>query len=156
MAAKQPFWERKSLAEMTKKEWESLCDGCGRCCLNKFEDESTGIIEYTDVACFMLDCSSCACKNYAERAVLVKDCITLTTDNLEEMAYMPETCAYKRLNEGKKLFKWHPLITGNPNSVKEAGISVAGRVISEEGMSDEDMEDRVVNWPMTTITRKPK
>ena len=79
-----------------------------------------------------------------------------STDNLEEMAYMPETCAYKRLNEGKKLFKWHPLITGNPNSVKEAGISVAGRVISEEGMSDEDMEDRVVNWPMTTITRKPK
>ncbi len=151
-----PFWETKTLAEMTRTEWESLCDGCGRCCLNKFEDEATGVIDYTDVACFMLDCKTCACKNYSERAELVPDCITLTLDNLEEMSYMPATCAYKRLYEQKPLFKWHPLISGDPNSAKEAGISVAGRVVSEEGMSDEEMEERIVRWPMSTITRKQK
>lgn len=139
---------------MTKKEWESLCDGCGRCCLNKFEDED-GTVDYTDVACTLLDCDSARCSNYAKRTTIVKDCIVLTPDNLDELNYMPLTCAYRRLNEGKDLSWWHPLVSGSPNTVFEAGISVAGKVIPEDGMHDREMENRIVRWPMSNRAKSP-
>lgn len=157
MKSKQPFWKTKSLTEMTHGEWESLCDGCGRCCLNKFENEDTGKIYYTDVACKLLNLDTCRCSNYQQRTKIVKDCLVITPTNLPSMNCLPATCAYRLLHEGRDLYSWHPLISGNKQSVNEAGISVYGRVVSEIGMSDEDMEDRIVKWPMSRkITRCKK
>ena len=126
-----PFWERKSLSEMTEQEWESLCDGCGKCCLHKLEDIDTGEIEFTNVVCRLMDMGTCRCSRYADRARLMPDCVILTPDNLERLNWMPSTCAYRLLNEGKKLFDWHPLVSGDPDSVHRAGISIRGRAISE-------------------------
>jgi uncharacterized cysteine cluster protein YcgN (CxxCxxCC family) len=126
-----PFWERKSLAEMTEQEWESLCDGCGKCCLHKLEDIDTGEIEFTNVVCRLMDMGTCRCSRYADRARLMPDCVILTPDNLERLNWMPSTCAYRLLNEGKQLFDWHPLVSGDPDSVHRAGISIRGRAISE-------------------------
>lgn len=140
-----PFWKRKTLTEMTRKEWESLCDGCARCCLAKLEDEDTGEIAYTNVACRLLDHETCHCTKYAERSRFVPDCITLTPENVNLLHWMPSTCAYRLLAEGKDLPVWHPLVTGDPNSVHLAGISVRGRIISERRAID--LEDYIVTWP---------
>ena len=141
-----PFWERKALNEMTQTEWESLCDGCGRCCLHKLEDEDTADVYYTDVACRLLDTDSCRCTNYAARLEHVPDCVLLTPTNLDDLAWMPGTCAYRRLAEGRGLANWHPLVSGNANSVHRAGISIRGRCTPEKEVETDDLEDHVIRW----------
>jgi uncharacterized protein len=148
-----PFWRRKTLAEMTEGEWESLCDGCGRCCLNKLEDDDTGRIYYTDVGCRLLDVGACRCRDYAHRSAQVEDCVRLTADNVTELRWLPPTCAYRLVAQGRDLYWWHPLVSGDPDSVHAAGISVRGRVQALEGeVPDEDLEDHIVTWPV----RMPK
>lgn len=125
------FWKRKSLAEMSTAEWESLCDGCALCCLQKLEDEETGDVYFTDVACRLLDTQTCRCTNYAARAKKVASCLVLSVDEPETFNWLPDSCAYRRLADGKDLPEWHPLLTGDPDSVHEAGISAKGKVVSE-------------------------
>lgn len=146
-ADERPFWERKALGEMSKAEWESLCDGCGRCCLLKLADEDGGNVVYTDVACRLLDLETCRCSNYPRRQRLVKDCVRLTPENLGALGWMPSTCAYRLLHEGKALYWWHPLVSGDPASVRAAGISVGGRVVSERKVPEDELEDHIVEWP---------
>lgn len=142
-----PFWRRKTLAMMTPDEWEALCDGCGRCCLLKLEDEDTAEVLYTDVACRLLDARTCRCRDYPRRTRHVPGCVVLSPENLERLDWMPSTCAYRLLHEGKDLPDWHPLVSGSPETVHEAGISVRGRVGREDEVADEDLEDRIVAWP---------
>ena len=130
------FWEYKTLVEMNRTEWEKLCDGCDKCCLHKIEDEDTGIIYRTNVVCQYLDVQNCQCTEYARRSVLVPECVTLSPDNLEQVYYMPSTCSYRLLAEGKALFDWHPLISGHKESVHEAGQSVRGKVVLENEVQD--------------------
>ena len=139
-----PFWERKTLEQMSSEEWEKLCDGCGKCCLNKLEHETTGEILYTDVACRLLDLDTCRCTSYAERRRFVPDCRKLTPLNVRTIAWLPSTCAYRLLAEGESLRWWHPLVSGDPKTVEEAGISVRGRVVSERDTMD--LENHVVSW----------
>lgn len=149
-----PFWQSKRLAEMTPAEWESLCDGCGRCCLKKLEDETTGKVVYTDVACRLLDRERCRCTRYPERHTLVKDCVALDASSAETMRWLPTTCAYRRLAEGKPLEWWHPLVSGDPESVHRAGISVRGRTLTERDVGDSELEARVIRWIKTAPLRK--
>ena len=129
--ATKPFWETKTLSQMTVKEWESLCDGCGLCCLVRFEDEDTGDVLPTRVACKLFDAQRCTCTDYQNRHVQVPDCVKLTPHNIDELYWMPKSCAYRRLNEGRRLPGWHPLITGDPETVHRAGVSVRNQTISE-------------------------
>ncbi|MTI10901.1 YcgN family cysteine cluster protein [Curvivirga aplysinae] len=139
-----PFWETKSLYEMTQTEWESLCDGCGQCCLHKMEDIDTGEIAVTNVACKLLDLNSCQCKHYPNRLDHVPDCVQLTPKDAETLTWLPKTCAYKLIADGDDLPTWHPLISGDPNTVHEAGISVQDEVVGEEEV--EDLEEHVMHW----------
>jgi len=132
----EPFWRRKSLEQMTAREWESLCDGCGLCCLVRFEDEDTGEIIPTRVHCKLFDPGLCQCSDYAARREHVPDCIKLTPGNIEALQWMPKSCAYRRLHEGRDLPEWHPLLTGDPESVHRAGVSVRGQTISETALAD--------------------
>ncbi|MEP3280151.1 MAG: YcgN family cysteine cluster protein [Stappiaceae bacterium] len=143
----EPFWRRKSLKEMTPSEWESLCDGCARCCLNKLEDWDTGEIIWTDVACTLLDQKTCRCKDYENRIDVVPDCVPLSVDVLPTIAWLPPTCAYRLIGEGRDLYWWHPLISGSAETVHQAGVSVRNRTVSEDGMDVEDLEDHLVTWP---------
>jgi uncharacterized protein len=140
----QPFWATTPLKEMTAEQWESLCDGCGKCCLEKFEDEETGNIVYSRVACALLDLKTCRCRQYAERARLMPDCVTIVPQVLAWPQWLPETCAYRRLAEGRPLPVWHPLISGDPDSVVQAGQSVRGRVIGPE--TGEDPLMNLIDW----------
>lgn len=141
------FWEHKSLSEMSTEEWESLCDGCGRCCLIKLEDEDTGQVFNSDVRCRLLDNNSCQCTNYANRKAEVPDCIKLDPENVAKIDWIPVTCAYRRLAEGKGLAWWHPLISGDPETVVQVGVSVRGRTVAEQDVDPADWENRAADWP---------
>lgn len=140
------FWNSKSLAEMTPQEWESLCDGCGRCCLHKLEDADSGLLFYTNVACRLLDEQRCRCSNYPERMHIVQDCLHLSADDDDQFHWLPLSCAYRKLANGQPLEWWHPLISGDPETVHQAGISVRGRIVSETDVPREQLEDHVINW----------
>jgi uncharacterized protein len=143
----QPFWQTKKMTEMSREEWESLCDGCAKCCLIKLEDEDTGALEYTDIACSLLDCETCQCGDYPNRSVKVPDCVTLTPENVQQLNWMPSTCAYRLLANGEDLPWWHPLVSGEQESVHLAGMSVRGRTVSEDEVDPTDLEGRIVTWP---------
>ncbi|HTC07670.1 MAG TPA: YcgN family cysteine cluster protein [Acetobacteraceae bacterium] len=145
MPAAPPFWKTKRLDDMTRAEWESLCDGCGRCCLHKLREEDTGALSYTEVACHLLDLGTCRCSDYKHRQARVPDCVSLTPEELRQIDWLPPTCAYRRLDEGKDLAWWHPLVSGDPNTVHTAGVSVRGRAISERNAGM--LEGHIVDWP---------
>ncbi|HBE92558.1 MAG TPA: YcgN family cysteine cluster protein [Gammaproteobacteria bacterium] len=140
------FWNTKALDKMSSEEWESLCDGCGRCCLHKLEDIDTGLYFYTNVTCRLLDCETCRCTNYLQRRTLVRDCVLISPSDSDQYNWLPITCAYRRLAEDKSLEWWHPLISGDPETVHEAGISVRGRTVSEITVSTEQLEDHIISW----------
>jgi uncharacterized cysteine cluster protein YcgN (CxxCxxCC family) len=153
MVDEAPFWRTKRLDQMSQAEWESLCDGCGRCCLVKLEEEDTERIYFTDVGCRLLDVTTCRCRDYRHRTEKVDDCVRLTPDNVSELSWLPPTCAYRLVAEGRDLYWWHPLVSGDPETVHAAGISVRGRVSAlEHEIPDEELEDRIVTWPL----RMPK
>jgi len=137
------YWQTKPLWQMSQQEWEALCDGCGKCCLYKLQDIDTDQIVFTNVACRLLDCDNCRCSDYQNRFEQVDDCTQLTPANIGDLEWLPSTCAYRVLDAGGDLPDWHPLITGDPDSVHRAGISVRGRVITEDE-ADEDLENHVL------------
>ena len=143
-AEAEPFWRRKTLEEMTPAEWEKLCDGCGKCCLHKLEDADTGEISYTNVACRLLDLGTCRCSDYKHRRMLVHDCLQLSPKSIRELKWLPPTCGYRLIDEGRDLYWWHPLVSGDPETVHQAGISVRGRAIAESKAGD--LEDHIVEW----------
>jgi len=149
MSAKDiPFWEKKPLSDMSESEWESLCDGCGRCCLIKMEDEESGRFYFTDVVCALFNPQTCGCGDYANRDVKVPDCVRLTPENIGALAWMPPTCAYRLIHEGRGLSDWHPLVSGRKESVIEAGVSVKGRIAGfEQDYALPDLIRRVRAWP---------
>ena len=158
MPRSKPFWQTKPLREMSRPEWESLCDGCGRCCLMKLEDADSEKIYYTDIACRLFDEGACRCKDYKNRKARVPDCLKLTPKRASEYGWLPHSCAYRRLAEGRGLAWWHPLVSGRPETVMEAGVSVRGRIKGfERKVPFEDYEDHVVDWPLREPkARKPK
>ena len=144
----QEFWRVKALEEMDKAEWESLCDGCARCCLVKLEDEDSGKIHFTDIGCTLLNDETCKCRDYRRRQSRVPDCVKLTPDKVKSLSWLPKTCAYRRLSEGLDLNWWHPLVSGSPDTVHEAGISVRGKVfLKEDELPVSLWESRIVTWP---------
>lgn len=144
--SERPFWESKRLEQMTRQEWESLCDGCAKCCVHKLEDEDTGLVHYTRVVCRYLDQNKCRCTVYDKRRRLVPTCLQLEPGELDQLHWMPSTCAYRLLNEGKGLPIWHPLITGSRRAMIEAGHTVTGKVISEDHVHEEDWPNHIVPW----------
>jgi len=142
--SEKPFWQSKSLQEMNKTEWESLCDGCGKCCLIKLEDADTKELFYTDVACHLLDASTCQCKDYSRRKKLVEDCLQLDVNDVEDFQWLPNSCAYRLLHEGKELPAWHYLLSGDRNTVHEQGMSVQNRVVSETKVLE--IAEHIVHW----------
>lgn len=143
MTAKKPFWESKTLAEMTREEWESLCDGCGRCCIYILHNEETGDVFETDVACRLFDAKKRRCTDYENRSRRVPDCVALTPQNAKALSWLPRTCAYRRLARGQGLPDWHPLITGDRESVVRAGIAVSPDLVPEDAIDDEMLESRI-------------
>ena len=141
-----PFWEVKNLEEMTPEEWEALCDGCGKCCLHKIEDVDSGEVYFTNVACRLLDLNTCKCKDYSHRSECVPECFPLTPAIIREVNWLPESCAYRRLAEGRGLAWWHPLVSGDPTTIRYVGATVCGKAVSEEDVDLEDLEDMVVDW----------
>jgi len=156
------FWKTKTLEEMSEAEWESLCDGCGRCCLNKLEEEDTGKIYFTHVGCKLLDGATCGCKDYPNRSDKVPDCVRLTPANVRTLNWLPPSCGYKLVAEGRDLYWCHPLVSGDPNTVHESGVSVRGRVEgSEVEIPDDELENHIVQWPAqlpkrARLKRRPK
>ncbi len=142
--ADPPYWRRKQLEDMTAEEWEALCDGCGQCCLHKLEDVDTGDIALTDVACRYLDLGACRCGDYANRKTNVPDCVQLTPATARALTWLPETCAYRLVATGQPLAWWHPLVSGDPNTVHEAGISVRGKAVTEDRVRD--VQAHVTEW----------
>jgi uncharacterized protein len=141
MSDDRPFWETKTLSQMTEAEWESLCDGCGLCCLVRLEDEATGEVIPTRLHCRLFDPDACRCRDYENRRQHVPDCIKLKPGNIDDLFWMPKSCAYRRLHEGRGLARWHPLLSGDPQSVHAAGVSVRGQTVSELAL--EDIEDAI-------------
>ncbi|SLN60573.1 hypothetical protein ROJ8625_03073 [Roseivivax jejudonensis] len=143
------FWEDKRLDEMSGAEWEALCDGCGKCCLNKLEDEDTGEVALTRVACRLFDDATCRCASYDTRHAFVPECIVLSPKTIPDHAYwLPSTCAYRLLWEGRPLPDWHPLLTGTPDSVHRAGVSVRGQTVSEVTLDEDEWEDHIIDEPV--------
>jgi uncharacterized cysteine cluster protein YcgN (CxxCxxCC family) len=146
MSSVEPrFWEQKALAEMTTEEWESLCDGCAKCCLHKLQDEDTEEVYYTKVVCRYMD-DQCRCTEYQQRHELVPDCLWLQPEDVAEFHWLPVTCAYRLVAEGKPLADWHPLISGSRNSVHQAGVSIQGRALSENFVHPDGLEEHIINW----------
>jgi len=143
-----PFWKIKPLEKMSLEEWESLCDGCGRCCLQKFTDRKTGKVVYTWVSCYLLDTQTCRCTDYAHRKTRVPNCLNLKQQKVIKIRWLPGSCAYRRLAEGKDLEWWHPLVSNDPDAVHKAGISVRDKAISEEFVHPDDVEyyELDINW----------
>ena len=142
------FWENIPMSAMTNAEWEALCDGCGKCCLNKLEDEDTGEVALTRVACRLFDDATCRCQKYQTRKKHVPECIVLTPGTIDDHLYwLPDTCAYRLLHEGRALYHWHPLVSGDPASVHQAGISAIDITVSETGVPEEDWEDYIIEEP---------
>ncbi|MGZ8224491.1 MAG: YcgN family cysteine cluster protein [Methylobacter sp.] len=138
------FWKTKKLHDMTAQEWESLCDGCGKCCLHKLEDEDTGKIFFTSVVCDLIDMKTCRCTRYSERTRLVPECLDLKQHDFAEFNWLPATCAYRLLSDGKELPVWHPLVSGSAESVKEAGVSISSYAMKESEI--DDLEDHIIEW----------
>ncbi len=138
------FWKTKKLSEMTTEEWESLCDNCGKCCLHKLEDEDTGDIYFTSAACNLIDLDTCRCTRYAERIQLIPECLDLIQLDLANYNWLPSTCAYRLLSDGKELPAWHPLLSGNPGSVQDAGVSISSYAMKESEV--DDLEDHIIEW----------
>lgn len=154
MPVELPFWKSKRLEEMTPEEWESLCDGCGRCCLHKLREDETGALSFTDVSCRLLDGHTCRCRDYANRHRRVPDCVSLTPAAVREIDWLPPSCAYRRLAGGKDLAWWHPLVSGDPDTVHRAGVSVRGRATNERYAGP--LEHHLAEWPgRMPRTRKP-
>lgn len=148
MTEDAPFWKRLSLDELDTGQWESLCDGCGRCCLLKLEDEDTGAYHMTDVACRLLDTEACTCRHYETRADHVPNCVKLDAAKVGALGWLPATCAYRLVDEGKDLYWWHPLVSGRAETVHEAGVSVRDKVTAiEDEVEDDDLVDFIVTWP---------
>jgi uncharacterized cysteine cluster protein YcgN (CxxCxxCC family) len=153
MVAAPPFWKTVPLDQMSREQWESLCDGCGRCCLHKLRDDATEELSFTNVSCRLLDTETCQCKRYANRHKWVPDCVTLTPAVLKDIDWLPPSCAYRRLSEGRDLQWWHPLVSGDPETVHTAGVSVRGRALDERRAGL--LEHHIVDWPgQTPRTRK--
>lgn len=146
--SEKPFWQVKALEEMNPQEWESLCDGCGRCCLVKLEDEDTGEVDLTRLSCKLLDAGTCRCSDYENRFDKVHDCIKIDAQKVREIDWLPATCAYRLVGEGKDLAWWHPLVSGNPETVHEAGVSVRGWVLSEAKVKPKDMHRYIIKEPV--------
>lgn len=146
MIAQIPFWQRTRLADMTQPEWESLCDGCGKCCLQKLEDEDTGEVYHTDLVCRYMDLETCGCTVYEQRLKKVPGCTVLTADTVLSYHWLPYTCAYRTLAEGRPLPDWHPLRSGDPETVHQARVSVRGNVVSEDSVPEEDWEEHIIHW----------
>lgn len=140
------FWVTKSLEQLNPEEWESLCDGCGKCCLHKLEDEDSQEIVYTRVICRYFDEGTCRCNVYPKRKSLVPTCVILKPKNLKDLPWMPSTCAYRLLHEGKKLPEWHPLISGDRIAIAGSGNTVSGKVISEEFVHEDGYEEHLIHW----------
>ena len=149
------FWRDKALQDLTPEEWEALCDGCGRCCLNKLEDEDTAELYFTNVACHLLDLNSCRCRDYSHRAELVPECLVLTFGQTEMFEQLPDTCAYRLRAEGQPLPDWHPLVSGDPGSVHIAGISVRGKVVSEEYIHPDQLPEHMISWVVPGRRKTP-
>ena len=148
MNQKPPFWQTKSLQEMDSQEWESICDGCGQCCVMQLENEETNQLFFTDVACRLFDADTCQCTSYQDRQTHVPSCMVMNPENVHECAeFAPPTCAYKLLIEGQGLYDWHPLVSKNPNSVHNAGISVKNKVTSENEVDLNKLEERIIDFP---------
>lgn len=147
----QPFWKTTDLDDMSQQQWESLCDGCGRCCLNKLEDWDTGEIAWTNVACKLLDVKTCRCTDYDNRQAKVPDCIGLTPKTVRSLSWLPPSCGYRLIAEGRDLYWWHPLVSGDPDTVHAAGVSVRDRTVPEEGLDVEDFENHIVYWPFEAV-----
>jgi len=165
---KKPFWQTKTLAEMTRPEWESLCDGCAKCCLNKFiddehTDESTELkptdhindgeqLVYSNIACYLLNDKTCQCSKYSQRTKLVPDCVQLSQNNLDAVFFMPPSCAYRRLSEGRSLPSWHPLLhQGKKSAMHKAGMSVRGKIVKDNQVELENFADHIVTWPLNDL-----
>jgi uncharacterized protein len=149
----EPFWRTTSLDEMSDAQWESLCDGCGRCCLVKLEDEDDGEIYVTDIACKLLDHDTCRCRDYGDRHAQVPDCIKLDPAAARGLSWLPPSCAYRLVAEAKDLYWWHPLVSGDPDSIHVAGISVRGRIgATEDKIPLEEYPFYIVQWPMQIPT----
>ncbi len=140
------FWEEKTLEQMTKKEWESLCDGCGKCCLLKFEDEDDGSISFTNIICAQFSTIQCGCSVYSRRQQVVSDCIKLSPENIASVSALPQSCAYRRLANKKKLPKWHPLLTGSREAMVRGGHAVDGRVVNEQHIHPDEVEEHIIRW----------
>lgn len=151
----QPFWKVKTLDTMSNAEWESLCDGCGLCCLNKLEDWDSGEVVFTSVRCRLMDGESCRCIDYPNRQATVPDCIQLSPEEVRTISWLPPTCAYRLVRDGEDLYWWHPLVSGDPQTVHLAGISARGRTVSEADVDIDDFEDYVVEWPLTVGEEAP-
>jgi len=143
-----PFWKTKTLAEMSQEEWESLCDGCGRCCLISLEDADTAEIYLTNVSCKLFNAATCRCSDYAQRTKRVRDCVKLTPANIGDLTWMPKSCAYRLIHDGEDLYWWHPLVSGDPETVHESGVSVRDKVRAVPGLSPKKLMERIVEWPL--------